>query len=63
MAQTDFTVHIDTSEQAKHFLARLEEMREVLSEERIRQIVQEELAAWEKRQVQRARFGDQFERK
>lgn len=31
--------------------------KEMLTEERVRQIVREELEAWEKRQVQRARFG------
>lgn len=33
------------------------------NDDRVRQIVQEELAVWEKRQVQRARFGEQFEGK
>ena len=41
----------------------LQAKMDALNDERIRQIVQDELAKWEKRQVHRARFGDQFERK
>jgi hypothetical protein len=67
MANLDAKVTVEPSEQ---FLAELQKVRaelnavrEALSEARIRQIVKEELAIYDKRQLQRARFGEQFERK
>lgn len=67
MASVDAKLILEPSER---FLAELqgakEELRaarEALSEARIREIIRDELAGWEKRQVQRVRFGEQFERK
>jgi uncharacterized protein (DUF3084 family) len=67
MASTDAKLTIQPSEQ---FLAELQKVRaelnaakEALSEARIRQIVQDELAKYDKEQVHKRRFGEQFERK
>lgn len=55
MAQTDFTMKVDLTDKFSEALQKTREevraAKEALSEEHIRQIVREEIAAWEKQQV------------
>lgn len=61
MASDSWQLKIELSDEFKGALQKsevdLKAAQNALSEERIRQIVREELAAWEKRQQQARRFG------
>jgi len=53
----DMTLHIDTTAEAKEWIAQLQAVAEKLSEERIRAIVKEEIEACEKRRITDTRTG------
>lgn len=63
----DTMLHVQISEEISKSIdavtQQIKDAQLVLTEERIRQIVQEELAKYDERQKHIRRFGEQFERK